>query len=236
MLSQDGMWWWNGQQWVPALSPDGAYRWDGAAWVPRDRCLRKGCEAPAVHTCCYEDERGKPCGTAWCAAHSASVGNDHFCARHAEVVRMALPRQGTVHEVKLPTTDDRTLSLALFVASELDEHVLAMLKTAHADTPDLDVAADAAPRLLYVGNEQCWERGWTARTMTGVLTRVSVRVARGEPPVVQAIVGRSEVASGVPDWIQARLDGRPPGPADRESFRNRLLAGISKALEKPAFL
>jgi hypothetical protein len=33
-FSNDGRWFWNGQQWVAAISPDGRYRWTGAAWTP----------------------------------------------------------------------------------------------------------------------------------------------------------------------------------------------------------
>lgn len=31
--SPDGRLWWNGYQWISALSPDGRYRWDGYRWV-----------------------------------------------------------------------------------------------------------------------------------------------------------------------------------------------------------
>jgi hypothetical protein len=33
-FSPDGLWWWDGAQWRPAISPDGRWRWDGRAWVP----------------------------------------------------------------------------------------------------------------------------------------------------------------------------------------------------------
>jgi len=33
-FSPDGLWWWDGAQWRPAVSPDGHWRWDGRAWVP----------------------------------------------------------------------------------------------------------------------------------------------------------------------------------------------------------
>jgi hypothetical protein len=33
-LSPDGMYYWDGQQWVSTLSRDGRSRWDGSAWVP----------------------------------------------------------------------------------------------------------------------------------------------------------------------------------------------------------
>jgi hypothetical protein len=33
-VSPDGMYYWDGQRWVSALSPDGRQRWNGAAWEP----------------------------------------------------------------------------------------------------------------------------------------------------------------------------------------------------------
>jgi hypothetical protein len=33
-LSPDGMYYWDGQQWVSTLSHDGRSRWNGSAWVP----------------------------------------------------------------------------------------------------------------------------------------------------------------------------------------------------------
>ena len=33
-FSPDGLWWWTGSEWKPAISPDRRWRWNGAAWVP----------------------------------------------------------------------------------------------------------------------------------------------------------------------------------------------------------
>jgi hypothetical protein len=33
-LSDDGLYYWDGRQWVSTLSPDGRWRWNGSAWVP----------------------------------------------------------------------------------------------------------------------------------------------------------------------------------------------------------
>src|SRR5438270_13100073 len=34
MHSPDRLWWWTGQQWVPAVSPDRRWWWNASGWVP----------------------------------------------------------------------------------------------------------------------------------------------------------------------------------------------------------
>ena len=38
-FSSDGSWWWDGQQWVAAISPDGRHRWNGTSWKPARKML-----------------------------------------------------------------------------------------------------------------------------------------------------------------------------------------------------
>jgi hypothetical protein len=33
-FSDDGLFYWDGTQWVSALSPDGRHRWNGSSWIP----------------------------------------------------------------------------------------------------------------------------------------------------------------------------------------------------------
>jgi uncharacterized membrane protein YuzA (DUF378 family) len=33
-FTDDGLYYWDGAQWVSALSPDGRYRWNGSSWIP----------------------------------------------------------------------------------------------------------------------------------------------------------------------------------------------------------
>jgi Flp pilus assembly pilin Flp len=33
-FSADGLWWWDGTEWKPAISPDRHWRWNGQGWVP----------------------------------------------------------------------------------------------------------------------------------------------------------------------------------------------------------
>jgi hypothetical protein len=47
-FSPDGLWWWDGAQWRPAISPDGLWRWDGRTWVPAGPPARRGGAGMAV--------------------------------------------------------------------------------------------------------------------------------------------------------------------------------------------
>jgi hypothetical protein len=47
-LSPDGNYYWNGVEWIRAITPDGAWRWDGRAWRPAGRRTRPGARTAAV--------------------------------------------------------------------------------------------------------------------------------------------------------------------------------------------
>jgi hypothetical protein len=38
-FSNDHKWYWDGQQWMSAISPDGKYQWTGTAWTPVKKML-----------------------------------------------------------------------------------------------------------------------------------------------------------------------------------------------------
>ena len=41
-FSADGLWWWDGAEWKPAVSPDRLWRWNGQAWEPAPGAARQG--------------------------------------------------------------------------------------------------------------------------------------------------------------------------------------------------
>ncbi|HEX2681161.1 MAG TPA: hypothetical protein VHQ03_07695 [Candidatus Dormibacteraeota bacterium] len=47
-FSPDGLWWWSGSEWKPAISPDRLWRWNGAAWVPSAAPVAPPRRDPAV--------------------------------------------------------------------------------------------------------------------------------------------------------------------------------------------
>ena len=49
-LSPDGMYYWDGQQWVSTLSHDGRTRWSGTAWVPTGQVYGTPAFRPAERT------------------------------------------------------------------------------------------------------------------------------------------------------------------------------------------
>ena len=57
-VSPDGMYYWNGTEWVSTLSPDGSHRWNGTAWLP---VLRQGYVPPSY----LPPERSPRVATSW---------------------------------------------------------------------------------------------------------------------------------------------------------------------------
>jgi hypothetical protein len=45
-LSADGLYYWDGKQWVTTLSPDGRSRWDGGRWIPLPQVAPPATYAP----------------------------------------------------------------------------------------------------------------------------------------------------------------------------------------------
>ena len=148
-------------------------------------CGERGCEAAEVYRCAYRDREGRRCETTWCAEHSQKLGGAHFCRRHAAVMRILVPTQGTLVEIKtLPLVDDRALTLADAIFQDISDRVLALMRERFKDEPSVYFASDLVPRshTPRVGRAS-WERGWTCYDHRGYRTRICVRV-----PVRTAIV------------------------------------------------
>lgn len=242
-LSDDGQWWWDGERWVPTLSPDGRFRWDGQAWRPVEAgaappegagaCRRSGCDRPATVECAYSDHEGRRCATRWCDEHSHVEFGARYCDRHDEVIRTLSQVAGSVHDFKRPEIGDRTLSLAHLVFEELDPVVRGYLGELFASTAGATVVADKHVRAEFTGIHLNWDRTWGVMTQAGYLSRVTVRVPTGEPPVVKVLVRQKEIFSETPDWIARRLRGEAPQAEDRPAFWSRLIEAIKKGVDRP---
>jgi hypothetical protein len=228
-LSDDGRWWWDGAQWLPTSTPE---RWDGAQRVG-EHCLRTGCESPAAFQCGYTDRTGVCCGTWWCASHSLEVNGAPYCSRHADVVALLAAGRGSIREQEPPLMADRTLSLVRFVHRDCNQAMIELLQAENGSDPEVQVVADSNVRTMFQGSRLAWEQGWSAHNNTGNLYRIVLRVPTGEPPVVQVLVGWTEVMAGTPDWIVNRAGAQSEL---RDAFRLRILAAVKKAIERPAFI
>lgn len=60
-LSQDGRWYWDGNQWLSTTSPDGKYRWTGTAWAP----IRKMFMGDHANQAIFCAVAGLLCGLLW---------------------------------------------------------------------------------------------------------------------------------------------------------------------------
>lgn len=184
-------------------------------------CSQAGCAGGEVYRCAYRDREGRRCASHWCEEHSVKLGGAHFCRRHAAVMRILVPTQGTLVEMKmLPLVDDRALVLADLLFSGISDRILDLLRERFKDEPHVYFAADLVPRAHTPRlGRASWERGWTCYDHRGYRTRVCVRV-----PVRTSIV--QLVLNDVPvTTVQAPRRG-----AEREEFQAALVAELRSAL------
>ena len=198
-------------------------------------CSDGQCRGSGNHRCAYRDRTGAECGSLWCDRHIHAIGEQHFCRRHVTVIRALAVSAGTIREIKhLPAVNDRSLSLAAIVGSDLDKDITEILRRRYSSRRDVTVVADRTVRETRDGGAIAWERSWSATRNQGYETRVSIWVSSLEPCRVEVRVGSVPIYSGVPDWITHRLEGKPTDRADRANFHARLVQAITEAIDRPA--
>ena len=47
-FSADGFWWWDGEEWRPAISQDRLWRWNGQSWEPARVAAGRGGAGAAI--------------------------------------------------------------------------------------------------------------------------------------------------------------------------------------------
>ncbi|MGH7778037.1 MAG: hypothetical protein ACREPI_12810 [Candidatus Dormibacterales bacterium] len=229
---------------------DGAGAGPAGGWVPAGAvCEFPGCGKPATSRCSYADATGQRCGF-WCPDHIEKVADLPYCRRHGNTVRVVKSRAGTIYEMKsVPTLDDRAPNLLTTLAAEMSEAVLQMLARRWGQVPGIRIQADKTVRETQVPRSAAggqmdwtsdqpasvpgWKMGWSAFTGEGYISTVALRTTPQEPPVVQLMIDGRPVWEGVPDWIEARRQGRPDAPEDHENLKARILTTIGTHLFPP---
>ncbi|HZK72899.1 MAG TPA: protein kinase [Clostridia bacterium] len=202
---------------------------------PPGVCTFSDCGERRGWACAYKDLTGRECKSWWCRKHIQFIERTPFCPRHASVIRALAPTANTIFEIKnRPAVDDRALPLAALVAEDVDKDVTELVRRRYQNRKDVTLARDRTVRQTWSGrNEVAWERSWSALKSQGYLVRIAVRVATGEPDMVQLLIGNTIVFKEVPDWISRRREGDPPDHADRARFGKKLFGAILAHVDQP---
>ncbi len=194
-------------------------------------CSMRRCTSMTAQPCAYRDRRERSCPTAFCAAHSVSVGRATYCRRHAGTVQaigeLAKNPNG------LPDLLDRGPGLINWIARDLDKDIRTLL--ARTVRPGESVIVDDAVRLKHDHWRQArWERSWRIVEHTGPVLAVTVHMSEDDEFRVHVRVGAEMVADSVPPWIARRSQGVEVEAAidisQRQLFYQMLEENISAAI------
>lgn len=206
-----------------------------------------GCGNRTGYQCMYRDELGNRCGW-WCEEHSVVRGDRAWCRRHANSMKWVKAREGSILEiVGLPSMSDRSPNLVGILVDDLNDDVVAYLRSSFGHVHGLQIVTDEGirsgsvpkgrvevtpdgPIVLNEGAHISWARGWGVYSEVGYLIRIVLQVTAAEPPVVYVYVNGAPVLGRIPDWIASRDDHSDPA-AERATFRRLLLDSIRKAAE-----
>jgi hypothetical protein len=194
-------------------------------------CSMRRCTNETARPCAYYDRRQRACPTAFCPAHSISVGGVTYCRRHAGTVQAI--GELAKHPGGLPDISDRGPGLVNWIARDLDKDVRTLL--ARTVSPGESLIADDAVRLAHDHWRQArWERSWRIVDHTGPVLAVSVHLYEDDQSRVYVKVGAEMVADGVPPWIARRTQGVEVEAAidisQRQMFYQLLEENISAAV------
>jgi hypothetical protein len=194
-------------------------------------CSMRRCTSMTATPCAYRDRRERSCPTAFCAAHSVSVGGATYCRRHAGTVQAI--GELAKNPSGLPDLSDRGPALINWIARDLDKNIRTLL--ARTVRPGESVIVDDAVRLKHDHWRQArWERSWRIVEHTGPVLAVTVHMSEDDESRVHVRVGAEMVADSVPPWIARRSQGVEVEAAidisQRQLFYQMLEENISAAI------
>ncbi|HEY6471200.1 MAG TPA: hypothetical protein VI434_15715 [Candidatus Dormibacteraeota bacterium] len=194
-------------------------------------CSMRRCTNMTAQPCAYRDRRERSCPTAFCAAHSVSVGGATYCRRHAGTVQAI--GELAKNPSGLPDLLDRGPGLINWIARDLDKDIRTLL--ARTVRPGESVIVDDAVRLKHDHWRQArWERSWRIVEHTGPVLAVTVHMSEDDESRVHVRVGAEMVADSVPPWIARRSQGVEVEAAidisQRQLFYQMLEENISAAI------
>ncbi|MEO9045207.1 MAG: hypothetical protein ABI352_09325 [Candidatus Dormibacter sp.] len=168
---------------------------------------------------------------AFCPEHRSMVGGIVYCRRHARTIT-ALGAGGDAQP--LPEVENRGPSLVDWMADAISDMVVAILETI-ARTSETVRIEEEVTLVFDAHRRRRWERSWKLIESTGVSLKVSLQVAADtDDALVDARVGTSVVARGVPPWVtrrRARVEVTSQVDAEqRELFRQFFLTNIAREI------
>lgn len=205
-------------------------------------CAVEGCGNTKGYRCAYRDQMGTRCRW-WCTDHSVISHGRSWCQRHANSVRWLKSREGSIYEIlHVAGMNDRSPNLVGILVDELNDEVVAHLKSSFLRERDVQVVTDANIRATQVpkgrvvhtasgpvvqneGSHTAWARGWGVYSHLGYLARVVLRVTATEPPIVHVYINGNPVLSRVPDWIANRGKGTDEA-RDHADFKRAVLDAV----------
>lgn len=187
-------------------------------------CSHTSCSATTGAACAYVDRRSRPCPTAWCPDHRATVEGRTYCRRHAGIVA-ALAGDA---RVPLPDLENRAPSLVEWVGRDLDAAVQDALARRHSR----ERLVVEPVRLVFLGPERLrvWERTWKLCAHTGFAAKVAIQVEEDHDTDVVVKVGPTAVARLTPPWIEHRRRGEIPTPEDDAARRGAFYRDLAETV------
>ena len=195
-------------------------------------CAETGCTNTNAVTCAYRDRHQVHCEAAFCPSHWAMVGGVVYCRRHASTITALGDHADTLG---LPELGNRGASLVNWIADGLNGDVVALLNAVARATENVH-GDDEVTVVFDTNRRRRWERSWKLFENTGISLKVSLQVsADTDDALVDARVGPTVVARGVPPWITRRRSGvevtDQVDAEQRELFRRFLLDHIAAEVE-----
>ena len=198
-----------------------------AAAAGHAKCSEPGCSRADAARCSYVDKRARRCPTAWCDAHGQAFRGKPYCRRHASTM---IALQSDEDIAGFPDLDNRAPSLVGHLGEDLDASVRELfVRIAPAGAT---VVTDPVRLVLTPGGHtRRWAKTWKLVDHRSVINRVSVEVDESDDPLVSARVDAELIGSGVPPWIQDRLEGRHVDAASSATQRREFAGAMARSIE-----
>jgi hypothetical protein len=195
-------------------------------------CSQFNCGRTDAAPCAYLDRRGRRCDTAFCPDHQAVFDGRPFCRRHVGTLRAI--GIDVVDRALAPDLDNRAPSLVNWICNDLDERIRTFLSGQIPAGSGEELGEERVHLIRETDGARRWDRAWKLFDHTGVTTKVSVTVDESDDTTVIIRLGREQITTVVPPWIERRKLGVTVTPeedaAERAVFYEMIAGRIEAAV------